>query len=155
MVYSNKAQLKNAIVEKYIKGLMEYLAKKIEITLKENLRQADISTMTLQDYVTHTLEKITDGYKVSIWIDSALAQSQRAGSKTWLRNGRVFVEFMSLDGSQAYGGRTIVGNMVHWLEETGAYGPMGNNPIYPIGMFAKTKQDTQQNLKTWINSYKI
>lgn len=137
MIITSKQQLKQTLKEIVLRLLMEDLSKKVENVLRTELDKAELSTSTLQDYVTHLIEPNGGGDTTTIYIDSRLAQKQTEGTKTWYKDGIVFVKFISLDGSNEWGGRSIVGNMVYWLEETGAYGPLGNNPITPIGMFEK------------------
>ena len=155
MLIHNDAELKRAFLMKLLPGLMEDLSKKVEDILKRNLNLASISTDTIQDYVTHTIENKGDKITATIFIDDVAAQYENEGSKEWyapVGNG-VLRQFMSIDGSTDYGGHTIVWNIINWLEETGASGRIGNNPIMPIEMFANTEQEVRTNLDNWVKEY--
>jgi hypothetical protein len=149
MKITTYSQFQAVMLQKILPDLMEYLSKEVELTLKKNLNLADISTSTLQDYVTHQIIKKTNGYISDIYIDDVLAQTQTAGEETY--GG--FTKFISLDGSISFGGNTIVWNMINWLENTGANGNLGNNPIRTIKMFEKTVEEISQKLPILVKNY--
>lgn len=153
MEFQSEKEFNNHLREKIIPQLLEHLAKKVEKILKQELNEADISTETLKKYVTHSeITQNKNGYSCDIYINDILAQSEE-GTKTWDWNGITLVKFISINGFRQYNGETIAWNMINWLENTGANGPIGNNPIKPIGMFDKTAKRVKRELNTWVKDF--
>lgn len=148
MIITTYSQLHRVMLLKVLPDLMEHLSQKAEEILKEKLKFADISTSTLQEYVTHETTQKGDTYTSTIYIDDVGVQ-KTAGSESWGN----FKKFISLDGSVDYGGKSIAWNMINWLENTGANGVLGNNPIKPIGMFDETIKEIKLNIKKWIKDF--
>lgn len=153
MQFNSEKEFNNYIRDTIIPKLLEHLAEKVEKILKEELAKADISTKTLQKYVTHSeIIKNQKGYTCDIYINDVLAQSEE-GTKIWDWNGITLVKFISIDGSTSYNGKSIALNMINWLENTGAIGTIGNNPIKPIGMFDNTAKRVKTELNTWVKNF--
>ena len=151
--------------------LLKELSDKVEKLIRINIRQnTNISTETLQEYVTHTAT-----HKQSIiYIDFELMSSVESSPPVFsdmeysgtIKRGKVepygLVEWGRF--TNTYGGRKgkigdkkwgkdlITFKLADWLEK-GGVGNVGNQPIIANRWFTNTIQQIETNLDRWISGF--
>lgn len=137
--YEVKGVLKEALY-----AIMEKLTQKTEKFLKERLKEASISTGTMQLCVDHTIEKDKNGCRAMIYINDELMQTYEEPN---VYNGG-FGKFISLDGSNTYDGMSISWHLIDWVERgvngNGHY--IGNQPIKANHTFEKAFADIKEQM---------
>lgn len=128
--------------------LLRYISRHAVAKLNEELKSAEISTRTLRQYATYEVN--TKDLSSTIFINYEEIQAREARPPTKFAWGR----FTSLDSSTRYpeGGMPIAYHMIDWLEH-GSHGKYGNQPIYKVGMFAKTEQYLKNDLNKLVNEF--
>lgn len=152
----NDEQLRTAIMQDIIYPLQQELAKKITLEVqqyiyeraKKNGGAQKLSTRTMRECTTYDIKKNSNGYTSTIYIDDDAMQEQEEP----YAYGN-FSKFMSLGMRSTWekDGMSISYHLVQWLEETGARGVLGNNPIRPIHMFANVYRMLESKIPMWIN----
>jgi len=148
MDINNPTFLAKVMQERVLLPMVIDISKNIVKLVQEEMDKASISTDTMQKYTIYQLQKQANGYMSTVWVRDDLMQ-QEAEVGTY----GVFNKFMSLDMSTTYGGKSIAWNLVSWLEDKGAKGGLGNNPIIPIGMFEKTYQKIDNQIDGWVGRF--
>ena len=146
----NDTELYNILNAQIVYPLAEYLSKKIVVEVNKFIREnSPISTRTLRKYTTYNIARTANGCTATIYVDTGLMQVREEEVGTY----GVFNKFMSLDLSNTYRGQTISYQLVKWLEETGADGAYGNNPIRPIGMFKNVYDSLDRLVPQWVDTF--
>lgn len=151
---TNNSQLNALLTQKVLKGLLEYVSKKVVEVMQRNLDQSEISTRTLQTSVLYNLN--STGTESIISIDYDFAQSfatppEYDGGRM-VEWGHLTTSLGSQNGSQRWNGEFISFRLAQWLE-SGGVGNYGNQPIEASHWFTKTKADVQSNLTIWTKQY--
>ena len=147
----NDTELYNILNAQIVYPLAEYLSKKIVSLVRQYIRgmTRDISTRTVRKYVTFDISRKANGCTATIYVDTDTMQTREEQFGTY----GIYNKFISLDLTNTYGGQTISWHLVRWLEETGAYGAYGNNPIRPIGMFRNVYAELDRLVPQWIDIF--
>lgn len=146
------AQLNTIIMQEIIYPIQKEIAIKIQEAVKKyilkNAKKKDnetLSTRTIRNYTTYEIEKRGNESIATIFIDDEAMQ----GEQQEHAYGN-FNKFMSLDMKTEKFGHSISYWLVSWLEETGANGGIGNNPIKKIGMFQNVYKEIESKIPTWV-----
>lgn len=151
----NEGQLKDLVLRKISRRLLEYVSKKVVKIMQDNLEKSSISTSSLQDCVTYQID--TSGIESTIYIDYLTAQTS-FGMDAVYEDGKMveWGRFRNSFGSQFNGdtwhGQYISFKVSEWLENGGPMG-VGNQPIQASHWFTKTKQEVETNLQSWAREY--
>lgn len=148
MDINNPTFLAQVLRERVLLPMIISMSKEIVSLVKSEMNKASISTDTMQEYTTYQLQKQPNGYTSTILVLDDLMQGNSE-----IGTYGIFNKFMSLDMSTTYGGKSIAWHLVSWLEDKGAYGNMGNNPIEPIGMFKNTYEQINDKIYGWISEF--
>ena len=104
-----------------------------------------MSTRTMRKYTTYEIQKSADSCVSTIYIDDDAMQDEAVEYKYGL-----YSKFMSLGLQPDYNGQSISYWLVYWLEERGANGLRGNNPIPAIHMFENTYKEIESLIPSWV-----
>lgn len=151
----NEGQLKELVLRKISRGLLEYVSKKVVKIMRNNLEDSEISTRSLQTGVDYSINNI--GNESTIYIEYELVQDFAASPPLYY--GSYMVEWGQFTnsigkhkGEQTWNGELISFQMAKWLEYGGG-GNYGNQPIEASHWFTKTKQEVETNLQSWAREY--
>lgn len=154
-----------------IPKLLKELSEKVKTLIKINIRQnTNISTETLQDYVTYQSNNKDSIIYIDFELMSTLESSPPVFSdmKYYGKNNRGKVSPYGLVEwgrfTNTYGGRKgkigdrkwgkdlITFKLADWLEK-GGVGNVGNQPIIANRWFTNTIQQIETNLDHWVSSF--
>ena len=152
---TNTEQLNKIVLAKISRGLLEYVSKKVVEIMQKNLALSEISTSTLQNSVSYTINSL--GTESEIAIDYEFAQSfasppEFEGSGRLVTWGHLTNTFGENAFEQTWDGQLISFRLAEWLESGGS-GGIGNQPIVASHWFTKTKQEVEANLQSWARTY--
>lgn len=148
MDINNSQQLRKILLLQVIYPLIKEISQELVSMVRNEMLNARISTKTMREYTTYELSKTNTGYVSTILVRDDLMQTEEE-----VGTYGVFNRFMSLNMENEYGGHNISWHLVSWLEDKGANGKLGNNPIQSIGMFEKTFSNIEKELPRIISNF--
>ena len=151
---TNEYQLRDQIFTQISKPLLAFLSEKVVSIMQKHLDEAEISTKTLQNCVSYTIDTL--GLESVIEIDYDLAQTfayppqyEKNHMVEW---GKFTNSLGASTGSQKWNGEWVSFRLAEWLEY-GGNGVYGNQPIPKSSWFTKTENDVKANLSSWVREF--